>query len=64
MGGATVKEWAATSNEFVFDSDGEPYAPHPPEGDGWRLVSVVLCKKSRNDSTGPVYYWERMVSDE
>lgn len=55
-------EWAATRSIYQVDSDGEPIAPEPPYGDGWRLVSSIPSPSS--GCVGVIWYWERESSDE
>ena len=49
---ATSVERAATWSAIV-NADGEPAAPTPPAGDGWRLVAVAIA------SNRAIAYWER-----
>jgi hypothetical protein len=55
-----MRTWATTSCEATdggtVASDDE-LAPVPPEGDGWRLVSVALIPGSRG--WWLQYFWER-----
>lgn len=55
------REWTSTVN-FVYENDENdiPTIPHPPEGEGWRLVCAIR-DNLKEEAQGVVWYWKREV---